>query len=313
MQPALKSKSVVFKFTKSPQVYHAIPGWYKIQVWGAGSGIDRSGICNVTSSNGAYASGIIFLNQSTDLFVYVGERGGWWRNVVFNGINASNVSTHGGGGATDVRLVQSKNWYDFESLKSRIIVAGGAGGGERICGGDGGGLAGISYDYTFWRQPSAKGGTQTQGGLHGQWGNCLGTDGGFGYGGNGHGCGDCAGGGGGGYYGGGGTTYAGSGGGGSSFVSGYPGCDAIAENSIEDNITHTGQPIHYSNLFFTDAVIASGREMMPTTDLKSVKIGNDGNGYAIITQIRIKAVCSCPNLIYMNLFYIIPFIFLLLE
>lgn len=268
----------------------------------------RKEICNDTSSKGGYASGIIKLNQSMNLFVYVGEKGGNSKNVVFNGMNEPNTPTHGGGGATDVRLVQTENWYDFESLKSRIIVAGGSGGGERICGGDGGGLEGISSNYSYSGSVSGKPGTQTHGGKRGYLGNCFGSDGGFGFGGNGKGCNDAAGGGGGGYYGGGGVPYAGSGGGGSSFVSGLLGCDAIDESSTEDNIIHTGQPIHYSGLFFTDAVTASGLEWMPSTDLKSVKKGNDGNGFAIITKIHIPNICSCPIYYFNNIFLISPFI-----
>ena len=49
-------------------------------------------------------------------------------------------------------------------------------------------------------------------------------------------------------------------GGGSSFISGHNGCDAIKEESIENNIIHTGQSVHYSGLYFTDTVMIDGEE-----------------------------------------------------
>ena len=50
------------------------------------------------------------------------------------------------GGATDVRLNISENWWDTESLLSRIMVAAGGGGSEwtSSIGGHGGGLQGGS-------------------------------------------------------------------------------------------------------------------------------------------------------------------------
>ncbi len=44
-------------------------------------------------------------------------------------------------------------------------------------------------------------------------------------------------------------------GGGSSFISGHEGCDAIKEESTENNIIHTGQSIHYSGLYFTNTLM----------------------------------------------------------
>ena len=40
-------------------------------------------------------------------------------------------SVNDGGGATDIRLI-SGNWDSFESLKSRIMVAGGSSGGATV-------------------------------------------------------------------------------------------------------------------------------------------------------------------------------------
>ena len=59
----------------------------------------------------------------------------------------------------------------------------------------------------------------------------------------------------GGYYGGYSSTDspAGGAGGGSGYISGYDGCNAISENSTENNIIHTNQSIHYSGKRFLDA------------------------------------------------------------
>ena len=84
-------------------------GWYKIELWGAGSG----------SGLGSYVSGVMYMNANDYLYVYVGAKGG-----------SSNTFNSGskGGGATDVRLVNGE-WNSDESLKTRIMVAAGAGGG----------------------------------------------------------------------------------------------------------------------------------------------------------------------------------------
>ena len=77
--------------------------------------------------------------------------------------------------------------------------------------------------------------------------------------------------GGGGYYG--GTSfplkYAGSGG--SSFISGYGGCKAVKDPQETDNeIIHTDDSIHYSNIVFTLSRMISGNHTMPLPD------GNEG-------------------------------------
>ena len=103
--------------------------------------------------------------------------------------------------------------------------------------------------------------------------------------------------GGGGYYVGSNGDAANSGGG-SSFISGHNGCDAIKEESTENNIIHTGQSIHYSGLYFTDTVMIDGEGYkwtdkkeeyvgMPSYLDNSIITGNTGNGYARITLISI--------------------------
>lgn len=89
-----------------------------------------------------------------------------------------------------------------------------------------------------------------------------------------------AGGAGGGYYGGYSSidNPAGGAGGGSGFISGYDGCDAISENSTEDNIIHTGQSIHYSGKCFTNAILLDGNN-----NNNNIPNKNTDNGYATIT------------------------------
>ena len=129
-------------------------------------------------------------------------------------------------------------------------------------GGAGGGLNGLT------NRERSKPGTQTSGYK-------------FGIGQDGYGVGDSDGvaGAGGGYYGGTTSDYSDTceaGAGGSSFVSGYDGCNAISENSTEDNIIHTGQSIHYSGKYFTNAILLDGNSnKMPNK--------STDNGYATIT------------------------------
>lgn len=87
-------------------------------------------------------------------------------------------------------------------------------------------------------------------------------------------------------------------GGGSSFISGHEGCDAIKEESTENNIIHTGQSIHYSGLYFTNTLMIDGEGYrwtdkkeeqigMPSHSDNSIIMGNSENGYARITLVSI--------------------------
>ena len=257
------------------------------------------------------------LKAGTTIYFYVGQNpsknsleGGWNGG----GAGSSHADENGlqtgcaGGGSTDVRLVNSQNCLDFNSLKSRIMVAGGGSGTgycaiyTTYCGvaGIGGGLNGIdgnditqgSLSYT------ASGGTQTSGGntknnfeyvdgdsSKGLIINSGLNKGGFGYGGTNDGyktvLGGCAGGSG--YYGGGAANRAhGGGGGGSSFISGYLGCNAISESSTSNNIIHTGSPNHYSKYLFTNSQMIDGASSMPSPT-GGTETGHTGNGYARIT------------------------------
>ena len=290
-----------FNYTGSEQLFKVpYDGNYKIELWGASS---------VRNGMGGYTSGNVSMLFSNQLFLYVGQQGDAYSGG-FNGGGSgrylSALNYHYGGGATDVRLV-SGLWNDFTSLKSRIMVAAGAGSANA------GGLIGYTgipeSPYTAY---TGEGGSQTSGGVVVNYPSCGqydGTSGGFGYGGTGGSSNSLTSsgtiytggvGGGSGYYGGGGSSKLCSGffesGAGSSFISGHDGCDAITENSTQTNIIHTGQPNHYSGLVFTDTIMVDGagykwtntkgeQTGMPTHDGKSTMTGNIGDGYAKITYL----------------------------
>ena len=313
-----------FPYTGDVQTYKVkADGVYKIELWGAQGG-------NV-GGKGAYTSGNIKLNSGDTLYFYVGGMGTTSspenHDLINNNFN-SGTGTAGqinnpsrywgsGGGSTDVRLVNG-SWDNFNSLKSRIMVAG-SGGGRYIgdendyAGGDAGGLAG--YDgvpaglFSKSNYGSAGyGGKQTTYGycvlnnssdpLHSINAWSLGNycKGGFGYGGNSD-LGFAYAAGGNGYYGGGAATHVQSGGGGSSFISWHDGCDAITENSTSTNIVHTGQSIHYSDYVFSNTIMIDGRGYkwtdtagtsivgLPSGDGSTIVNGNTGNGYAKITPV----------------------------
>ena len=273
-----------------------IKGKYKVELWGAqGSTVASS----YPGGKGSYTSGNISLNLNTNLYVYVGQGGtrynGTNKRDIFNGggngnfwciVALPNAYTNvTGGGASDVRLVNG-NWNNFESLKSRIMVASGGGGSTGYAaGGSGGGLTGYagSRDTRVSGNYSGSGGAQSSGGSVNA---KFGVGGDANYSGNACNTNDGAGGGGG-YYGGGGSkgtsvVTGGTGGGGSSFISGHSGCNAINASGA-----HTGQPNHYSGYVFTSTSMIGGNSSMPTHDGTGTMTGNSGNGYAKITLISI--------------------------
>lgn len=304
----VRAPYILSSYSTSGSYTYTIPedGIYRIQLWGAsGSG------STATIGNGGYVQGDIELQKDTILHIYVGGKGtalssaekGTNDGGGFNGGgNASNTdypyqSRYGGGGATDIRIIGGE-WNNFESLKSRILVAGGGGSYSQTPGGHSGGLNG----YGDTGEAAGSGGTQTAGGLNKESTTYKeqATPGGFGYGGNG---GSYSSGGGSGYYGGGGGMRAktdGGGGGGSSFISGHEGCDAIDEQSTEQNIIHTGQSIHYSGYYFTNTLMIDGNGYQWTNEIQSSKIGipdytgtntlasTPRNGYAIIKIVPTK-------------------------
>ena len=282
---------------------------YKVQCWGASGGnsyIGRDYQNNATQctntvygGKGGYCSGYVIFSSNLNVYIYVGQSGEETIERTFNGGGYANTfyGAFSGGGATDLRLTGGV-WNDFGSLKSRIIVAAGGGGAqhyaEGFAGGNAGGLSGQDGAYSYWPSTSyspstvATGATQSSGGENGISTSHSSTNytGGFGFGGY---CEKNTSGGGGsgsGYYGGGqgcaGAGVIGSGSGGSSFISGYPGCDAISGTSTENNIIHTGQPNHYSGYIFTNPVMIDGGSVMPSPS-GGTEIGHEGDGFCIIT------------------------------
>lgn len=257
----------------TPTIIAACKGEYKIELYGA------SGGCHTASMTGlgGYTSAYVKMEKGQVLYGYIGQQGAYTYSTLvsssFNGggnggsgMNEKNVHLGGaGGGATDIRITNG-SWNDFNSLKSRVMVAGGGGG----CGcasahnpGHGGGLVGVTTlnpSGTYYAGASASGGSQTSGGnsigaYHST--SILGTTG---YSGNGSfGIGSnavqCGAGGGGGYYGG-GSEYTAGGGGGSSYVKGCSGCDT----------TYTS---YQGDLTFTNPILQQGK--------------NTGNGKIVIT------------------------------
>lgn len=269
-----------FVYTGDYQIFTVpVTGKYKIELWGA-SGASNGG----SGGRAAYTKGEINLTGASKIYIYVGSKPADFLTAGYNGGGAGiylNGYTRGraGGGATDVRLVNGI-WNDVNSLRSRIMVAGG-GGGDTLYGGSAGGLTGITGTVVTGATSAipGTGGTQTSGGTSGN-----GANGTFGVGADSapiSGT-DQSGAGGGGYYGGGcgydGDLSAG-GGGGSSFISGYTGC-----NAIDATGTHTGQPNHYSNLIFTNSVMIDGNTSMPNP-AGGTETGHVGNGYARITYL----------------------------
>lgn len=133
-------------------------GRYKLQCWGAQGG-DVTGSFAVNGSKGGYSEGVLVLTEPKTLYVFVGGKGtdytssasqtsttiinGGW-NGGGSGVQTSRYNSgdtdgrsfpRSGGGATDIALVTSSmNYYNgrtsrsYESLLSRIIVAGGGAG-----------------------------------------------------------------------------------------------------------------------------------------------------------------------------------------
>ena len=279
---------------------------YRIQCWGASGGNSYRGLnaygqpteytSTVYGGKGGYCSGWITYPNSLSIYIYVGQSGEGTQNRTFNGGGAggSLYNAFSGGGATDVRLTNGV-WDNFESLKSRIIIAAGGGGAqhwrEGSNGGNAGGLSGqngfCSYSPNYSPCSLATGATQTSGGEGAKsTNNQSGFNGTLGNGGDSYS--KDGSGGGGGYYGGGGgganSAITCSGAGGSSFISGYPGCNAISSSSTGNNIIHTGQSNHYSGKVFTNPVMIDGGSIMPKPKGGN-ETGHSGDGYCIISWI----------------------------
>jgi predicted small secreted protein len=289
-------------------------GYYKFEAWGAQGG-------SYNNAWGAYTTGIIKLNFDDKIYVYVGSQGtysvksglGGVATSTYGGFNGGGTSFNqptccgerywgSGGGATDFRIV-SGTWNNDSSLKSRIMVASGGGGGFStnsaypLNGGYGGALVGQSGQTSNGWGPGG-GASQVSGGAGGVYNSTsVSNPGGFGFGGAGSG--NPSSGGGSGYYGGGGSFHIDAAGGGSSYISGYKGCVAITSassltprndaNGSQCTVTSAASDItcsyHYSGLVFTNTNMIAGNASMPTHDGTGTMTGNSGNGYAKITYL----------------------------
>lgn len=289
-------KKYYYTYDNKAQEFSApCSGTYKFELWGADS----------YNSIGGYVSGTITLQTNKKFYLYVGEKGhavdtdgiGGYNGGGGSSITASGKTGGTGGGATDIRLVGGQS-DSFDSLKSRIMVAGGAGGTGgygQMKSSAGGGLNGYDgyNDNNSYLTYLGKGGTQISGGEEPQKYSSAqsnGTAGQFGLGGKGGmsnknaqtGSGA---GGGGGYFGGSGASGLSNGtfaaGGGSSFISGHTGCIAIDDSSTADNTVQKSinnvscvdtptEPLcshHYSNLVFNNTIMIDGTGHRWTTEI----------------------------------------------
>ena len=262
-----------FAYTGSYTSFSLTPGVYSFILAGS-NGESDTGRGGTVGGNGAVVSAMLNLKAKTTFYAYVGGR------TTFNGGGKGQFPS---GSASDVRLV-SGSWNNFESLKSRVIVAGGGGGNDS---GDVGGAGGLNGHSSA--KNHGEGGTQTSGGYG------L-SRGGFGYGGQ---INANTGGGGGGYFGGGSSDNQADygGGGGSSFISGYKGCNAISKSSTSSNIKPSGSPFHYSGIKFHNVIVEDG--------------ANAGTGYIRIQflyYLTSENTCRCNKNLYRN----IPFVYIFL-
>ena len=279
--------------------------YYKIELWGAQGGNSKGNNNKTCSYNrgsaygsgcggfGSYTSGWIYLKKDTTLYFYIGQRGpdavkyknvsGSWNGGGGGTYDHSDDEASGaGGGASDVRLVNTSaktTWDEFNSLKSRIMVAAGGGGGSDIYeGGHGGTTSSQSKRFS-------SGVNQNSGYRFG-----LGETGVYRKSNI-----DVAGGGGG-YFGGRSTAASSSnygnygqvGTGGSSYVSGCSGCMSISESSTStSSMTITSDKTHYSGYAFKNISMLAGASSQPSTS-SGYSVGHSGNGYGKITMLNLS-------------------------
>ena len=126
-----------FEYTGEYQEFEAKDsGYYKMECYGAKGGYSRiNGSIGATGGNGGYTFGVIYLEKGEKLYVYVGghgadavvgkdAKGGYNGGGLGTWDHSDDEAAGAGGGATDIRLI-SGEWNNFESLKSRIMVAAG--------------------------------------------------------------------------------------------------------------------------------------------------------------------------------------------
>ena len=319
-----KAYTAKFAYGTSGRAKFTVPGRgvWKVECWGASGGVGycRTHSIDVYYGYGAYTVGNITLSKSKNLFVYVGGQGtsitssNYTTNTIAGGWNGGGYSVlstdgddHGGtgGGASDVRLSEgtsATDWNSWNTLKTRIMVAAGGGGGHTITGYDGteatsgqtaglhGGGVSVTGQLSGWNEVITPVVNQENGFALGQGVQNAATN---------HG----TAGGGGGWYGGvKGSTNARSSGG-SSFISGHTGCKAINQSSSTSstNVSHLNSPNYDNNHIFSETKMIDGRgyAWTPTQVTGSYAqmpkpgggnygngVGHTGSGYVIITYVR---------------------------
>jgi hypothetical protein len=126
---------------------------YKFTLYGAAAGDAYNYPGNARGGKGGRVTGVKKFQASTDLYVYVGGRGGkgyladqdgnqaQYNYAGWNGGGKGTRGGSGGGGCTDIRTT-------LDNVNTRLLVAGGGGGcGSGMCGvkgGHGGGLTGVN-------------------------------------------------------------------------------------------------------------------------------------------------------------------------
>ena len=284
-----------FMYTGNVQAAELEPGTYRLEAWGASGGDGTDGGPNPAyGGRGGYSVGTLTVTEPTIAYIQVGGQGTRCRgNTVegggYNGGGNGNTGNYtynstyngaGGGGASDVRLIQN-------SLYSRVIVAGGGGGGtnggsttNQRYGGAGGGLNGqgtvLNGSYSGSCVLST-GASQTAAGVSGYFGtgaNYYGTFAAatFGIGSSATSGDYSAGGGGGGWYGGAATAW-GPGSGGSGYI--YTASTATSYP--------TGCLLN-TNYYLVDADTVQGTASIIEPD-GTTDIGHSGDGYVRITKL----------------------------
>lgn len=251
-------------------------GEYQLELWGAQGASLGTG----EGGKGAYVSGNIKLTKGDKYYLCVGKQGTKTTNLA------------NGGNSTDIRLLYSGDVNSFDSLKSRVMIAAGGGGGYNAIGGAGGTTIGLTSSTSINGIHNPKGGTQSKGGekatnmTTATDSNTMsytnGSNGTFGKkstassgatGGNG-------------YFSGGAISNQGGAAGGSSYISGHEGVDSITKTSTATAIVNTGSNIHYSGMKLLSTKMITGKAMMPSSsDVNEKTIGQSGDGHLRITYI----------------------------
>lgn len=283
-----------FEYTGTVQTVTLPPATYKLECWGAEGGHTNASYgTNYIEGHGGYASGVLVLTESTDLFINVGGAGTHSSagTVALGGFNgggngyASARATTSGGGGSDIRI-------GTDSLYARILVAGGGGGGRdaggqnntqvigRSCGGGTIGLQGGTYDSSSVTPSVNRNGRGGGGGGYDQAGVTGRADNGetlrqaqFGLGGYCSNSSTYGEGGGGGWYGGGAGSADADGGGGSSYA-----------YTAETAQYYPAGCLLTQKYYLTGTTISAGnQEFLAPNNI--LEVGHQNNGYVRITKI----------------------------